>query len=169
MKKPLAIAFVCALATSSGAAAEAPKGDFFAGYSYWKIAEESRNGWQASLARNFGGSRRLGAVIDLSGHYVSGSDDLSFMAGPRYAIHGAKVTPFVQALAGGVRLKEGIKVLNVTISESATNFAWAAGAGVSFRITGHWDVRVQGDYLQVSLDSGSEGNPRLAAGFAYRF
>lgn len=168
MKKPLALV-LCALAALPLRAADAPKGDFFAGYSYWKIADESRNGWQASLARNFGGSRKLGVVIDLSGHYVSGSDDLTLMAGPRYAFHGAKITPFVQVLAGGVRLKEGIKVLDISISESSTHFAWAAGAGVSFSVTGHWDVRVQGDYLRVSLDGGGEGNPRLAAGFAYRF
>ena len=167
MKKPLAIVFVCAALTSPFAgASDAPKGDFFAGYSYWKVDEASRNGWQASLARNFG---KLGAVLDVSGHYKSGSDDLTFMAGPRYALHGAKITPFVQVLAGGVRLKSGIKVLNVSISESETHFAWAAGAGLSFKVKNRWDVRVQGDYLSVSLAGGSEGNPRLSAGFAYRF
>jgi len=166
MKKPLVLAVACAVLASPLAASDAPKGDFFAGYSYWKVDEESRNGWQASLAKNFG---KLGAVLDVSGHYKNGSDDLTFMAGPRYAFHGAKITPFVQVLAGGVRLKSGIKVLNVSISESETHFAWAAGAGVSFKVSSHWDVRVQGDYLSVSLEGGSEANPRFSGGLAYRF
>jgi hypothetical protein len=85
MKKPLALAFCCALATSARAS-EAPKGDFFAGYSYWKVADESRNGWEASLARNFGGSRKLGVVLDVSGHYKSGSDD--FVHGGPATFHG---------------------------------------------------------------------------------
>jgi opacity protein-like surface antigen len=75
----------------------------------------------------------------------------------------------VHALAGGVRNRASVQVLGVTISESDTNFAWAAGGGVSFRISDRWDARVQGDYFNVKIEGTNDGNPRLAAGVAYGF
>lgn len=150
---------------SSVRAAEPPKLDVFAGYSLLKTDEESRHGWEGSAAYNFG---RLGVVADLAGHYRGGVDDLSYMAGPRFAFHGQKLTPFVHALAGRSRAKSSISVLGVTISESETNWAWAVGGGLSFKIANRWDVRFQGDFFNIRANGTNDGNPRFAAGVAYR-
>lgn len=166
MKRLLAVTLVLAAATLPALAADAPKLDVFAGYSLLKSDDESRHGWEASGAWNFG---RLGIVADLASHYKGGVDDLSYMAGPRFALHGEKVTPFVHVLAGRIRAKSSISVLGVTISESITDTAWAAGGGLSFKIRERWDVRVQGDYFNIRADGGNDGNPRLAAGVVYRF
>jgi opacity protein-like surface antigen len=166
MKGFLAVAtLVIGALPLSARAADAPKLDAFAGYSLLKSDEESRHGWEASAAYNLG---RLGLVADLAGHYKGGVDDLSYMAGPRLALHRQKLTPFVHALAGRIRAKSSISVLGVTISESETNWAWAIGGGLSFRVAEHIDVRVQGDYFNIRADGKNDGNPRLAAGVAYR-
>jgi hypothetical protein len=168
MKTPLAVAtLVCCTLAPLARAAEAPKLDVFAGYSLLKLADESRHGWEASLAWNAFG--RLGLVADFSGHYKGEFDDLSYMGGLRYALHGEKLTPFVHALAGGLRDRASIHVLGVTISESNTRFAWAAGGGLSLRVKGGWDARVQADYFAVQFENTTEGNLRFAAGAAYRF
>lgn len=168
MKRPLAVATLALASLALPArAADPPKLDLFAGYSLLKLEEESRHGWEASLAWNLRG--RLGLVADLAGHYKGDFDDLSYMGGLRYAFHGDKLTPFVHALAGGMRDRASISVLGVTISESNTHFAWAAGGGLSYRISGRLDARVQADYFNVRIESTNDGNPRFAAGVAYRF
>jgi opacity protein-like surface antigen len=167
MKRLLAAATLAIGALPATAfAADAPKLDVFAGYSMLKLDGESRHGWEASATWNRG---RLGLVADLAGHYKGDFDDLSYMGGLRYAVHGAKLTPFVQALAGGLRDRASIQVLGVTISESNTNFAWAAGGGLSYRVSEHWDARGQADYFNVRANGRNDGNPRFAAGVAYRF
>ena len=160
-----AMALVCAALSLPARAADAPKLDVFGGYSFLRIDKENRHGWEASAAYNFG---RLGLVADLAGHYKGGVDDLSYMAGPRYAFHGQKLTPFVQALAGGIRTRDSISVLGVTISESDTNLAWAVGGGLSFGISERLDVRIQADYFNIRAGGKNDGNARLAAGVAYR-
>ena len=160
-----AMPFVCAALALPARAADPPRLDAFAGYSLLKSDEESRHGWEASAAYNFG---RLGVVADLAGHYKGGVDDLSYMAGPRYAFHGHTLTPFVQALAGGIRTRDSISVLGVTISESDTNLAWAVGGGLSFKISERLDMRVQGDYFNIRAGGKNDSNARLAAGVAYR-
>jgi len=157
---------LCALALPARAA-DAPKLDVFAGYSFLKFAEESRHGWEASAAWNVFG--KLGFVADLAGHYKGEFDDLSYLGGVRFALHGDKLTPFVHVLAGGLRDRSSVHVLGVTISESKTHFAWAAGGGLSYRVSDHWDARVQADYFNVKIEETNEGNPRFAAGVAYRF
>jgi opacity protein-like surface antigen len=164
----LAGALACLLAPAGAGAADAPKGDVFAGYSLYKrdVAGESVSfhGWQASLAKNLG---HLGLVADFSGHYKEGSDDLTYMGGLRYSFYGARATVFAQGLAGGIKTSSGIKVLGVSISESQSSFAWAAGGGLSFRVSGHFDVRAQADYLAFTRDDEGQGGPRFAAGVAY--
>lgn len=168
MKRPLAVATLALGSLALPArAADPPKLDVFAGYSLLKLEEESRHGWEASLAWNLRG--RLGLVADLSAHYKGEFDDLSYMGGLRYAFHGDKLTPFVHALAGGMRDRSSISVLGVTISESNTRFAWAAGGGLSLRISDRLDARVQADYFNVRIEGTNDGNPRVAAGVAYRF
>jgi hypothetical protein len=172
MRKLLA-ALALAAAASPAPAAETSAGDAFAGYSFVRIKDplldttESFHGWQATLARNFGA--HLGLMADFSGHYKGGNDDLTFMGGVRYGFRGTSAGFAVHALAGGIRRKSGIEVLGVSISEQHTGFAWAVGAAVSLRLSGRWDLRLQGDYLSFEQEGESQGNLRAGAGVAYRF
>jgi len=169
----LAGVLACLAPAPFAGAADAPSADLFAGYSLLRIDDasldttESFHGWQASLAKNLGG--HFGLVADVSSHSKQGSDDLTYMGGLRYAFHGSHATFFVHGLAGGIRNSSGIEVLNVKITETENVFAWAAGGGLSFRVSGHFDIRVQGDYLSFEQDGESQGNLRFAAGLAYVF
>lgn len=165
MTKQLA---VLTLALAVAPAGEARAADLFGGYSLLRLKDatldtsESFHGWQASLAKSFG---KLALLADVSGHSKGGSDDLTYMAGPRLGFGALSV----HALAGGARTSSGIEVLQVRISESATSFAWAVGGAVALRVSGPWDVRLQGDYLNLKQGDENVGNLRAALGVAYRF
>lgn len=153
--------------------------DVFAGYSYTEAKngsqKQSLNGWQVQASRDF--FPHLAIVIDAAGHYgtINASEslsDLSFMAGPRFHIRAGSLTLFAHGLAGWGQRTDKVSAF-VNISESTSGFAWAAGGGLSLRLTGHWDARAQADYW--SVDAGSPTRPeddrnvRFAAGVAYRF
>lgn len=166
---------VLALAAASPAlAADAPRLDLFAGYSLLRYqgaggsaSSQTFNGWQASLAKSLGS--HLGLMADVSGHKKGGNDDLTFMGGLRFALHGPRGALSAHGLAGGIRRSSGIQVLGISISEQTTGFAWAAGGAVSVRLSGRLDLRVQADYLSFKQDLRRQGNLRGALGVAYRF
>ena len=164
----VAVSVALACAAPSGAA-DGPKADLFAGYSYHDSEDGGLQGWQAALGWNLWG--RLGLLADVSGHYKSEEgvdlDDLTFMGGVRFALHGKTITPFAYGLAGGVRAGASVRVFDVEISESETRFAWAAGGGFEVRLSDRWAVRAQADYLRIEADP-AEGNLRVGAGVVYR-
>ena len=133
------------------------------------------HGWQASVGRGL--FSHFDVVLDAAGHYgtinnTESLSDLSFMAGPRFHIRAGAITLFAHGLGGWGQRTDTAKAF-VDISESTSGFAWAVGGGLSLRVSGHWDVRVQADYW--SVDAGSptnhqdDRNVRAAAGIAYRF
>jgi opacity protein-like surface antigen len=167
------LAGALALAGPAGAQDEKPPtAELFGGYSYLKVEDLSLHGWGAEVAGNvlFGG--KLGVVLRVDGHYGSEeSVDLSdhgYMGGLRFALHRRGLTPFVYGLAGAATSRASLTVFGVSISESSTDFAWAAGGGVNVRLGDHWALGLRGDYYAVSAEDGSEGNPRFAVGVAYR-
>jgi opacity protein-like surface antigen len=170
----IAAAAVTALAVPALAQEPTPlhtKVELSAGYSYLELDQVARNGWSAGLAWNAALGGKLGVVLDVEGHYGSeaGLDltDYAFMGGMRFALHRRGVTPFVHALAGACREAATLRVFDVSISESATDFAWALGGGVNVRLTDHWGLSARGDYFSASAESGS-GGPRFGAGIVYR-
>ena len=76
----------------------------------------------------------------------------------------------MRALAGLVKDRASITVLDVDISESSSRFGVLAGGGIDFPITKKLALRAQGDYLwnDVGEDSKSSGF-RASAGIVYRF
>jgi opacity protein-like surface antigen len=176
MRTLVVAAAAAALAAPAGAQEQAPqhaKVELSAGYSHLKADEIGRNGWSAGLAWNAALGGKLGAVVDVAGHYASeeGGENLSdyaFMGGLRFALHRRGFTPFVHALAGVCREAATLHVFGVSISETATDVAWAVGGGVNVRLSEHWALSARGDYFSVSAESGSSGNPRFGAGIAYR-
>jgi opacity protein-like surface antigen len=129
-------------------------------------------GWNAEAQYNANGW--LGIVADFGGRYgspftassvskVSGLPDgtaYSFMAGPVISYRTkSKMTPFVHALFGWERTSLRASTITTpsgTLPSSATNytdFAYAAGVGLDYRLSQHFAVRIgQVDYFHTSLN-----------------
>jgi hypothetical protein len=164
---------------AAGAGAEPPRAELFAGYGYARAGgdepelepERGLHGFEAALAWSLGA--RLGLVADASGHFGSlDGTDLTrwyFLAGPRLSFRRERLTYFVQALAGAARTSESLTVVDLTLSESGTGFAAAAGGGIDFGIGRRWAVRLQGDLTRVDLGDESDVSGRAAAGLVFRF
>jgi opacity protein-like surface antigen len=188
----LSAALGLALAASPLAAGEPHGSDLFAGYSFAQIDDTNRHG--AALALGFDLVGPLSGFVDTSFHWGSQEgtslSDLTVMAGPgmRFGKRGGTVF-FVRALAGLVRDRASIGILDIDISETSSRFGVLAGGGVDYRVSTTLALRLQGDYL--ASDTGSEGSAscppassgvscedthggwssgyRVSAGIAYRF
>jgi opacity protein-like surface antigen len=173
MDRALITAAGLLLAAASAAAADAvtPKAELFGGYSYTKSDDVSLNGGEVSLGVSLG--RGIGVEADLSSHlgdvFSVSTRRFFYMGGLRFTYRTSGLALFARALAGGVRSRSGITVQGVDITESRTDFGLAFGGGADVRLSGHWAVRVQGDYVMISADGETEKEPRLAAGAVYRF
>ena len=178
---PVVLAALLAVAAPL-AAAERHGTDLFAGYSFAKIDNVNRNGGNAAVGFDLG---PIDGFVDASVHWGSFGDesltDLTLMAGPgvRFGKRGGMVF-FVRALAGLVRDRASIAVLDVDISESSSRFGVLVGGGLDFPITEKLALRAQGDYLWNDLapgiasgiTSGEVGRSsgfRASAGIVYRF
>jgi len=155
------------------AAAEHQGTDLFAGYSFAKIDDVNRNGANAALGFDLFGP--VDGFVDASAHWGSSGGtnlgDVTLMAGPgvRFGKRGGMVF-FVRALAGVVRDRASITVLDVDISESSSRFGVLAGGGIDFPITKKLALRAQGDYRWNEVPEGSKSSGfRASAGIVYRF
>ena len=189
----LVLGLAVLLAAAERAAAGEPLGtNLFGGYSYLKLDESSRHG--ANLALDFRAFGPVAAFVDLSTHWGSEEgvsvNDLTLMAGPGVRFGNRWGTAFfARALAGLVRDKGTIGILDVDISESDSRFGVVAGGGVDFRVTKKLAARVQADYVwsdappggiaqcpappsgggSCSDASSSSSGFRVSAGVTYRF
>jgi opacity protein-like surface antigen len=152
----LAVLLGLALAAGTAAAGEGHGTELFGGYSFADMEDVNRHGANLALGFDLG---PLSGFVDTSIHWGSQEgvslSDLTLMAGPgmRFGKRGGTVF-FVRALAGFVRDKASIGVLDVDISESSTRFGVLAGGGVDVRVSTSLAVRLQGDYL--GSDTGDE-------------
>jgi outer membrane protein OmpA-like peptidoglycan-associated protein/opacity protein-like surface antigen len=188
---------------ASGQYMGAPRAELFVGYSYLRAipapAAGNRlmwmNGGSTSLALNF--NRYLGIVGDFGaytnsemrfqGGYGSTVDvdnanvgAFSYLFGPRISFRShSRVTPFVQALFGGMHANE-VSLTNCTFSctflPSENTFAWAAGGGLDVRVRRHFAIRlIQAEYLMTRFPDYSTGlttsqnDMRLSSGIVFRF
>ena len=169
---PVVLAALLALAAPL-AAAEGQGTDLFAGYSFAKIDNVNRNGGNAAVGFDLFGP--IDGFVDASVHWGNAEgtsrDDLTLMAGPgvRFGKRGGTVF-FVRALAGLVKDRASITVLDVDISESSSRFGVLAGGGIDVRIAKKLALRAQGDYLWSDVAEGSKSSGfRVSAGLVYRF
>jgi opacity protein-like surface antigen len=167
----LAAALLVTVGSTASAKAES-KGDAFAGYSMLARDGETMHGGHAALA--WGVSGRIGLLLDVSGHQGSDAEGtevsvLSLMAGPRVTLGGGRLRPFVHVIGGVVRSKASVRVFDVEISESATDFGGAAGGGFDVGFGDRWALRLAGDYRVVKGEVETATEPRFSAGVAYRF
>ena len=187
MKRLPAILAVLLALVAPVAAAERQGTDLFAGYSFAKVEDVSRHGGNLALGFDLFGP--IDGFVDASAHWGSveseSRDDFTLMAGPgvRFGKRGGTLV-FARVLAGLVKDRASITVLDVDISESRTGFGLLAGGGVDVPITRALAVRGQADYLLWSPGGGEanclaigcptgDGNWasgfRASAGVVYRF
>ena len=158
---PLAILFFAASATNTYAQ-DTPKAEIFTGYSYMHddIGDGSlnMNGFEVSGAGNI--NKWLGIEGDVSAHFNSSHDHVSYMAGPRFAFRNGRFTPYVHALFGGDTA--------VGFGDSSA-FAMAIGGGVDAKINDNISIRiVQVDYHPLFYDSVAQ-NVRVSTGVVFTF
>jgi hypothetical protein len=173
-KAPLWLALAAlGLAAATAGAGEPLGTDLYAGYSYAKLDDLSRHG--ASLAVGFHALGPIAGFVDVGAHWGSqegtSRSDLTLMAGPgvRFGSRGGTVF-FVRALAGLVRDRSSIGVLDVDISESTSSFGVLAGGGVDVRVARSLALRALGDYQWTDSDAlAKKSGYRLGAGVVYRF
>jgi opacity protein-like surface antigen len=165
----LALALVLATPLTS-VAADAPRAELFGGYSYLHTSDTSLHGFQTGL--DFGLGHSFGLELAVNGHYGSTDDfDVSqstLLAGPRYAWRGDSITPFLTVLGGIVRRRVSIDVFDATISESETNAAGAAAAGLDVRLASRWALRLEGGVLVSEGPGDGEWDPRATLAVVYR-
>ena len=189
---------------STGWHGDTPRFELFLGYSYFRgvptLATGNRmvdlNGGDASLAFNL--NRYLGLVADFAGYddtqlrltgpganparvADSSGTAYTYLFGPRVSFrNNSRVTPFVQALFGGVHASE------VTLSHctgpsctplpTQNAFAMTAGGGIDVRMSRHISLRpVQAEYMMtrfanpITGASNTQNDLRLSAGLLFRF
>jgi outer membrane protein OmpA-like peptidoglycan-associated protein len=187
---------------SRGPEIHTPKAELFLGYSYLRSVPTLEagnrlmwlNGGSASIAFNF--NRYLGIVADVGdytnskiqfqGAYRSTVDVneadggvISYLFGPRLSFRHDRITPFVQALFGGVHASE-ISLADCTFSctllPAENAFAWTAGGGLDVRVHRHFAIRViQAEYMMTRFqdyttgNTGSQNDVRLSSGLVFRF
>ena len=150
-------AIALSVAFAAPAAAQEHKGDVAFSYSVLHdsdIEETFPKGW--SVAVNHHLTSLFGVVGEVGGNYktmdVLGSDLSmsvhSFLGGLRVRKDSGSMVPFAQVLAG---LARG-SVSYLGESEDGSDFAMQPGAGVDFRVSERFGVRVQGDYRIITGD-----------------
>src|SRR5207237_7466051 len=125
MKRLLGVMIVAiAFSQSSLFAGDAPKTQFFGGFSILSGKNVDRvqaPGWQAGVTENVNST--LGVVGDFAGNYKGGAHYYQYLFGPRFHSRGEKTTLFGHALFGG--LTAGAAGLSVS------GFTMGYGGGVA--------------------------------------
>jgi hypothetical protein len=200
----LASAQSAAPAPSSGRTYRSyPRAELFLGYSYIRgvptLSPGNRmdflNGGSTSIAFNL--NRTLGLVGDFGGYNArelqltgaganparvadASGTAFTYLAGPRLSFRYSRVTPFVQALFGGVHASQ-VTLSNCTGAlctplPTENAFAMTAGGGIDLKIHRHIAIRiVQAEYLMTRFADLSTGNRdtqndiRLSSGLVFGF
>jgi len=179
-----------------------PKIEWFVGYSYLRSVPSPSsgnrlawlNGGSTSIAFNL--NRYLGIVgdfggfndteINLLGTNPSSTPDSSgtvytYLFGPRLSFRKyERITPFVQALFGGVHASEvtlsSCTGAACTLLPAEDTFAMTAGGGLDIKIHRHFALRIiQAEYLMTKFEnhttgaSATQNDIRLSSGIVFRF
>ncbi len=133
------------------------------GYSYVDagVPSESRMGMNGiNLIGNADISRRFGVKLDVGyarnfNAYQSGhsADLLTYMAGPVfYPVRKRNMNVYAHLLLGGAR-ETGVNFESngQIVLGYANRFAWSGGAGVQYRLSRVFALRVGADYLRTSF------------------
>jgi opacity protein-like surface antigen len=135
-------------------------------------------GGSGTIVYNF--NRVLSGVADLGGYHNTEAANFnptlfSYLFGPRLSLRKSRVTPYVQALVGGVRATTNLidPVSGASVTENG--FAAAFGGGMDVRVSDRvWVKPFQVEYLLTQLPniwstSDNQHNLRYSAGVVFRF
>lgn len=192
-----------AMPQSGGADSITPRVELFLGYSYFGPGPFTSagnriaylHGGSTSLAIN--ANRYLGLVADFGGFHAdtfgpgappignivdASGNVFTFMLGPRLSFRHDKVTPFVQALFGGVHAStvtlNGCSGIGCSPLPSETAFTMTAGGGLDLNVNRHFAIRIiQAEYLMTRFGDRSssagqtagQNDVRLSTGIVFRF
>lgn len=167
MKKIALLALAVFSSAMAASAQEAPRGDFSAGYSYFRegfSGGANTHGGSISGAGYF--NDWLGVVGDFGVYHLSQSgvtaNTYTFLGGPRFSANrGKSVSPFIQALVGGDRLAAG--------GGSTHGFSWSTGGGVDLAVSRHIAIRPQFDYIGLRFSNGTTHSARASISVVFRF
>lgn len=139
---------------------------------------EGLKGFEASVTHQF--TKSLGLTADAGGNYGLATSGFprnarvrqyAILGGPQFS-RGGRFSPFVHALFGAAQQSTTASGNSffVTFPDSRWAFAGALGGGINARITPNFSIRlVQADYVLTRFGGGTQSQPRLSAGFIYRF
>jgi hypothetical protein len=187
MKKPWIVVIFLAvfgIALRAKAQDEATKLEAYAGYDYIRFnvnanvsgvpPSQSFNGNGGGGQLEFNANNWLGIVGDLSGYGVTDTSShlvgwvMPYLFGPRINLRHGRVTPFAQALFGGILASNRIGDLG-----SENNFAMSAGGGLDIKVSRIISIRpVQAEYFLTTIPNGlndRENNFRFSTGIVFRF
>ncbi len=155
-----------------------PNAEIFGGFSYlpangMDFPRKNSFGFQASVTGNI--TRSFGIVGDFGGQYRKVSDlgpgypgmtantsVFEYLAGPRFAARGERVTAFVHALVGGAAGRSSLAGF------SDRQFAFGGGGGLDVNLNRHIAIRaIQIDYIGSFVDI-VEHNARLGFGIVIK-
>ena len=149
---------VCCFLVSFGALAwsqVAPSRiEVFGGYSYTTSNfapwfGNGEHGWNAGGAVN--ANKWIGFKADFA-QYIDccHSTTATFLFGPQVLIplpRASRIRPFGEFLIGGAHINDKLQGVRFKVFRQSTSFAWAVGGGLDFRLSNHFWLRGEGDYL----------------------
>lgn len=121
----------------------------------------------------YGVNNWLGVLGDMGGYWATNATRqgaaIPYLFGPRISfLRRSKVTPFAQALFGGVLTSSGIEQIGWQ-----SHFAMTAGGGIDVKLSKHLSIRpVEAEYFLTKLPNGlnnRQNNFRFGAGLVFRF
>ncbi|MFZ0480585.1 MAG: outer membrane beta-barrel protein [Terriglobales bacterium] len=163
---------------------QASKFELYGGYYYTRVnvnasavgggPSETFNGNGGGGQFEYNATNHIGLVADLAGFGATSTENgalvggaFTYLFGPRVNCRLRRITPFGQALFGGIRTTNGIGE-----SASENNFALTAGGGIDFKVSRQVSVRpVQAEYFMSKIPDGlndRQNNLRLGAGVVFR-
>jgi opacity protein-like surface antigen len=180
----LSLLIFCSVAWSQSM----PSVEVFGGYSYtpanFTYLKGGSQGWNA--AASFKAYRWIGFKADFAQYYFSDSfgdhsTTTTYLFGPVVSIPVplTRITPFGQFLFGGASVGYHYNMCSSCPSpfQNPNQFVWMLGGGLDYRLSTHFALRAEGDYLHTHLLTADNqlqsqiqnSHPRFSTGLVFRF
>jgi opacity protein-like surface antigen len=186
LRKTLLCCFLVLLSALAWSQNAPSRIEVFGGYSYtssnfaWTGGGE--NGWNAGAALN--AYKCIGFKADFAQYRYSYFDccpqdhstTTTFLFGPQVSIplpKASRIRPFGEFLIGGAHITNNVNGNN--LFEQSTSFAWALGGGLDFRLSNHFWLRGEAEYLHTHFipeDNQlhvADSRARIVTGLVFRF